>query len=105
MVGRPRTHRRPFSQKEILDIQTYLAYWAFCWASGQVLARYLLDHPERVRGKVVMDVGAGSGVVGIAAKIAGAKRVIACDIDPNALAASGQRRIKQGRHGTAWRPI
>lgn len=57
-------------------------YWSLCWASGQVLARYLLDHPERMRGRTVVDLGAGSGVVAIAAALAGAKWVIACDLDP-----------------------
>lgn len=81
----PKPMQRPFSQDEILAIQAYPAYWAFCWASGQVLARYLLDNPEIVKGKRVMDFGAGSGVVAIAAIMAGAKQVIACDIDPDAL--------------------
>lgn len=63
-------------------------YWAFCWGSGAVLARWLLDHPEAVRGKTVLDFGAGSGVVAVAAALAGAKRVIACDIDPQSLAAA-----------------
>ncbi len=80
--------RRPFSQDEIAAIQSYPAYWAFCWASGQVLARYILDNPDLVRGKRVMDFGAGSGVVGIAAKMAGAAEVICCDIDEDALLAS-----------------
>lgn len=56
-------------------------YWIFCWASGLALATWLLDHPEIVNGKRVLDFGAGSGVVGIAAKLAGAAQVIACDID------------------------
>lgn len=77
--------KRQFSQDEILAIQAYPAYWAFCWASGQVLARYILDHPEIVKGKRIMDFGAGSGIVAIAAIMAGAKQVIACDIDPDAL--------------------
>ncbi|NRA23234.1 MAG: methyltransferase [Oleispira sp.] len=81
----PAPMQRPFSQEEILTIQAYPAYWAFCWASGQVLARYILDNPNLVRGKRVMDFGAGSGVVAIAAIMAGAKQVIACDIDPDAL--------------------
>jgi len=63
-------------------------YWAFCWASGQVMARYLIDEPEQVRGKTVVDFGCGSGVAAIAAAMAGAKRSIALDIDPNALLAS-----------------
>lgn len=77
--------QRRFSQDEILAIQAYPAYWAFCWASGQVLARYILDNPELVRNKRIMDFGAGSGVVAIACAMAGAKQVIACDIDPDAL--------------------
>lgn len=77
--------QRAFSQDEILAIQAYPAYWAFCWASGQVLARYILDNPEVVKDKRVMDFGAGSGIVAIAAIMAGAKQVIACDIDPDAL--------------------
>lgn len=60
-------------------------FWAFCWASGQVLARYLLDHPELVRDRRVVDFGAGSGVAAIAATRAGAARVVACDCDPSAL--------------------
>lgn len=59
-------------------------YWSLCWASGQVMARYLLDHPESVRGRTVLDLGAGSGVVAIAAALAGAARVIACDQDAGA---------------------
>ena len=77
--------QRPFSQDEILAIQAYPAYWAFCWASGQVLARHILNNPELVRDKRIMDFGAGSGVVAIACVMAGAKQVIACDIDPDAL--------------------
>jgi predicted nicotinamide N-methyase len=60
-------------------------YWAFCWGAGQAMARYLLDHPELVRGRTVVDFGAGSAVAGIAAARAGASRVIAVDIDPVAL--------------------
>ncbi len=81
----PETMCRPFSQDEILSIQNYPAYWAFCWASGQILAREILANPHWVKGKKVMDFGAGSGVVAIACVMAGAKEVIACDIDPDAL--------------------
>ncbi|XOV88234.1 MAG: class I SAM-dependent methyltransferase [Pseudomonadota bacterium] len=73
---------------EMLRVMNAPAYWAFCWASGQVLARYLLDNPGLVAGKSVLDLGCGSGVVGIAASLAGAERVIACDNDPFALAAT-----------------
>lgn len=60
-------------------------YWAFCWGAGQALARFLLDNPELVRGKRVVDFGAGSAVAGIAAARAGAANVLAVDIDPVAL--------------------
>src|SRR4051794_1571320 len=62
-------------------------YWAFAWAGGQALARYLLDHPETVAGREVLDIGSGSGIVAIAAAKAGASRVVAADIDPFAAAA------------------
>ena len=77
--------QRAFSQKEILAIQAYPAYWAFCWASGHVLARHILENPELVRNKCIMDFGAGSGIVAIACVMAGANQVIACDLDPDAL--------------------
>jgi len=57
-------------------------FWAFCWGSGQALARYVLDHPERVRGKRVVDLGTGSGIAALAAARAGANSVIALDLDP-----------------------
>lgn len=63
-------------------------YWILCWASGRVLAAYILEHPELVQGRRVLDFGCGSGVVAIAAALAGAKEVIACDVDPLALEAS-----------------
>jgi predicted nicotinamide N-methyase len=62
-------------------------YWAFAWAGGQALARYLIDHPEAVAGRSVLDFGAGSGLVAIAAAIAGAASVAAAEIDPFAAAA------------------
>jgi predicted nicotinamide N-methyase len=62
-------------------------YWAFAWAGGQALARYLLDHPREVAHKYVLDFGCGSGLVAIAAAKAGASRVLASDIDSFALAA------------------
>ena len=56
-------------------------YWAFAWAGGQALARYVLDHPQHVAGKRVLDLAAGSGLVAIAAAQAGAAPVTAVDID------------------------
>ena len=63
-------------------------YWAFAWAGGQALARHILDHPELVRVRAVLDFGSGSGLVAIAAAKAGA-RVTAAEIDPFAAAAIG----------------
>jgi predicted nicotinamide N-methyase len=62
-------------------------YWAFAWAGGQALARYVLDRPESVAGRRVLDFGAGSGLLSIAASRAGAAAVTAADIDPFAAAA------------------
>ena len=57
-------------------------FWAFAWAAGQALARYLLDHPQTARGRDVIDIASGSGLVAIAAAMAGAAAVTAYDIDP-----------------------
>jgi predicted nicotinamide N-methyase len=62
-------------------------FWAFAWAGGQALARYVLDHPETVAGRWVVDLGGGSGLVAIAAAKAGAVAVEAVDHDPDARAA------------------
>jgi predicted nicotinamide N-methyase len=62
-------------------------FWAFAWAGGQALARYLLDHPEAVRDRQVIDIASGSGLVAIAAARAGAATVTGYDIDPLAIAA------------------
>jgi predicted nicotinamide N-methyase len=62
-------------------------FWAFAWAGGQALARYLLDHPETVKDRRVIDIASGSGLVAIAAARAGAAAVTAYDIDPLAAAA------------------
>ena len=71
-------------------------FWAFCWASGQALARFLLDHPERVRGQRVVDLGCGSGVAGLAAARAGAREVIAVDLDPVAREAARRNASRNG---------
>ena len=64
-----------------------LPYWAFAWAGGQALARYVLDHPDLVTGRRVLDLASGSGLVAIAAALAGAASVTAADTDPLAVAA------------------
>jgi predicted nicotinamide N-methyase len=73
-------------------------YWAFCWPGGQAIARYLLDHPEAVRGKRVIDFAAGSGVSSIAAAHVGAISVVANDIDLLSLVAA---RLNAAANGLA----
>lgn len=82
-----------YPQGELTQEEMYLVmdnplYWVFCWASGQVLAQFLLQQPHWVAGKRVLDFGCGSGVVAVAAAMAGAREVIACDLDPLALQAT-----------------
>ncbi|XP_052031308.1 electron transfer flavoprotein beta subunit lysine methyltransferase isoform X2 [Apodemus sylvaticus] len=57
-------------------------YWAIYWPGGQALSRYLLDNPDVVRGKSVLDLGSGCGATAIAAKMSGASKILANDIDP-----------------------
>jgi predicted nicotinamide N-methyase len=71
-------------------------FWAFPWAGGQGLARYVLDHPETVAGRRVLDVASGSGLVAIAAAKAGARAVLAGDIDEHALAAIALNAVANG---------
>jgi predicted nicotinamide N-methyase len=87
---------RAFSPEETRRILHEPPYWSFCWASGLALARYLAEHPQWVEGKRVLDFGAGSGVAGIAAIKAGAREVVACDLDPLALAASRANALLNG---------
>jgi predicted nicotinamide N-methyase len=77
-------------QDTMLRLMNEPAYWCFCWASGQVLAQYLFANPATVAGKTVLDFGAGSGVVGIAAALNNAAKVVACDNDDIALLACRQ---------------
>ncbi|MEU8611810.1 50S ribosomal protein L11 methyltransferase [Actinoplanes sp. NPDC048791] len=71
-------------------------FWLFVWAGGQALARHVLDHPEIVRGRSVLDVASGSGVAAIAAAKAGASRVTALDVDPLAVAAAARNAAANG---------
>ena len=75
------------TEEELAEMGLPPPFWAFAWAGGQALARYLLDHPEIVRGQRVLDFASGSGLVGIAAMKAGAASVDATDIDDFAIAA------------------
>ena len=70
------------TEEELEAIGLPPPFWAFAWAGGQGLARHVLDHPQLVAGKTVLDFASGSGLVGIAARMAGACAVLAADIDP-----------------------
>jgi predicted nicotinamide N-methyase len=69
------------TEEELGEMNVPPPYWAFAWAGGQALARYLLDNPATVAGAHVLDLGSGSGLTAIAAMRAGAARVLAADID------------------------
>ena len=84
------------TEEELEAIGLPPPFWAFAWAGGQGLARHLLDHPDLVAGRRVLDMGAGSGLVAVAAMRAGAAHVRACDIDPFALAAIGLNAAANG---------
>ena len=75
------------TEEELGEIGLPPPFWAFAWAGGQALARHLLDHPEIVRDRRVIDLASGSGLVGIAAMKAGAAHVLAADIDGFAVTA------------------
>jgi predicted nicotinamide N-methyase len=75
------------TEEELHEMGVPPPYWAFAWAGGQALARHILDNPQVVAGKRVLDIGSGSGLVGIAAMKAGAATVTAADIDGFAAAA------------------
>ncbi|WP_342021925.1 class I SAM-dependent methyltransferase [Nitratireductor soli] len=71
-------------------------YWAYDWGGGLALARHVLDNPQCVAGRRALDLGAGSGVVGIAAMLAGARKVVSADTDPYAIAAMGLNAAVNG---------
>lgn len=75
---------------------TGLPFWAFAWTGGLALARHVLDDPAIVAGRAVLDLAAGSGVVAIAAALAGARRVTASEVDPYAAAAVGANAEANG---------
>ena len=87
------------TEDELGEIGLPPPFWAFPWAGGQALARYVLDHPETVRGARILDFAAGSGLVGIAAAKAGARAVEVCDLDP--FAGAAPRALRQGHHRVA----
>lgn len=86
------------TEEQLGEMNVPPPYWAFAWAGGQALARYLLDNPEISGGKTIVDIGTGSGLTAIAAKRAGAADVLAADIDALALAAT---RLNARENGVA----
>lgn len=92
-VLNPDYPQHALTREQTAAILSEPAYWVFCWASGQALANHLLQQPDIVRGKRVLDFGTGSGVVAVAAAMAGAARVVACDIDPLARIAAEANRL------------
>lgn len=85
------------------DPDAPLPYWAFAWGGGLALARYVLDHPEAVTGRRVVDLASGSGLVAITAMRAGAAEATAIDIDPFAVAAIQLNADAAGQRITALR--
>lgn len=84
------------TEEELGEMGLPPPYWAFAWAGGQALARYVLDHGEEIQGRTAIDIGAGSGLSAIAAAMVGARRVDASDIDAIAVAAIGINAIANG---------
>jgi predicted nicotinamide N-methyase len=84
------------TEEALAEIGLPPPFWAFAWAGGQALARYVLDHPEVVAGKRVIDFASGSGLVAIAAMKAGAASVLAADIDVFCEAAIGLNAAANG---------
>ena len=76
------------TEEELGEMNVPPPFWAFAWAGGQALARYLLDHRDLTAGKRVLDLGCGSGLTAIAAAKGGAREVLAADIDAFSLAAT-----------------
>jgi predicted nicotinamide N-methyase len=76
------------TEEELGELNVPPPYWAFAWAGGQALARYILDNTALLKGKRVLDLGSGSGLTAIAAMMAGAKSTLASDLDRISLAAA-----------------
>lgn len=91
LAGVPHHHTfETFRAQHHAIIGAATPYWLVAWPGGQGLARYLLDTPELVSQRRVVDLGCGNGLVAIAAAMAGARSVLAVDVDPNALVCTGE---------------
>lgn len=86
------------TEEELGEMGVPPPFWAFAWAGGQALARWLLDNPQECAGRTVVDLATGSGLVGIAAMKIGAQHVLAADIDPFCAAAVAVNATANGVH-------
>lgn len=84
------------TEEELEQMGVPPPYWAFAWAGGQALSRYILDHPQEVAGKRVLDFGSGSGMIAVACMKSGAASVLAADIDKFSVAAIGLNATANG---------
>lgn len=96
LISAHNMQQRIFDGGEISQILQQPPYWCFCWSSGVALCQWLLVNSQQVMGKRVLDFGAGSGCVAIAAKKAGASKVTVCDLDPVALDACRANALLNG---------
>ena len=92
------------TEEALAEIGLPPPFWAFAWAGGQALARYLIDNPATISGKRAIDFASGSGLVGIAAMLAGARDVLCADIDAYCEAAVAHQRAGQRRRLHLHRP-
>jgi predicted nicotinamide N-methyase len=84
------------TEVELGEMNVPPPYWAFAWAGGQAVSRYILDNPTLVAGRTVLDLGSGAGLAAVAAAKAGASDVLAADIDPVSLIAAEINAIANG---------
>jgi predicted nicotinamide N-methyase len=84
------------TEEELGEMNIPPPYWAFAWAGGQALARYLLDNPSITAGQKVLDLGSGSGLTAIASRLSGAHAALATDVDEVALIAIGMNAFANG---------
>ena len=87
----------PLDQQTMRNVINSPAYWAFCWGSGVAAATWIKENGAFFEGKTILDIGSGSGIAAIAASLAGAKLIFACDIDPDARAATRYNAQLNGR--------
>ena len=95
----------PLDRQTMRNVINSPAYWAFCWGSGVAAASWIKENEAFFEGKTILDIGSGSGIAAIAASLAGAKLVFACDIDADARAATRFNAQLNGRKLTITKDI